>query len=145
MDRHGVGDWRFDFDRAKRRLGCCHYGTRTITLSRPLTQLNTVDVVRDTLLHEIAHALAPGAGHGPRWKRTAAQLGAVPRSCASADSVTLPPAPFALVCDGCQTRLERYRRPRRRYVCRSCFERHRRGAGPRPAPLRVVTTRVDGR
>jgi predicted SprT family Zn-dependent metalloprotease len=141
MTRHGVGDWAFAFDRAKRRLGCCHYATRTLTLSAPLTRLNPFDVVRDTILHEIAHALTPGAGHGRRWKAMAAQLGAAPRSCASAADVTLPPAPFALVCDGCQARLPRYRRPRRRYVCRACFERHRRGAGPRPQPLRVEPTR----
>jgi predicted SprT family Zn-dependent metalloprotease len=137
MTQHGVGDWRFAFDRAKRRLGCCHYATRTLTLSAPLAWLNAPDVVHDTILHEIAHALTPGAGHGARWKAAAARLGAVPRSCASAADVALPPAPYALVCDGCQARLPRYRRPRRRYVCRSCFERHRRGAGPRPQPLRV--------
>jgi predicted SprT family Zn-dependent metalloprotease len=141
MTRHGLDEWRFAFDRAKRRLGCCHYDRRTITLSGPLTRLNAEAVVRDTVLHEIAHALTPGAGHGPRWKRAAAAIGAAPRSCASADAVALPPAPFALVCDGCGARLPRYRRPRRRYACRGCSERHARGLGPRPAPLRVVEAR----
>jgi predicted SprT family Zn-dependent metalloprotease len=143
MRRHGVGDWTFAFDRAKRRLGCCHYGSRSITLSAPLTRLNDTGVIRDTLLHEIAHALTPGAGHGPSWKRAAAALGAAPRPCASAADVALPPAPYTLLCDGCGARLARYRRPRRRYVCRRCFERHQRGAGPKPSPLRVLPSRTD--
>lgn len=141
---HRLDGWRFRFDHAKRRLGCCHYGRRTISLSLPLVRLNDEAVVRDTLLHEIAHALTPGAGHGPAWRRQAAALGAVPRRCADADEVALPPAPFALVCDGCGARLPRYRRPRRALVCRSCWDRHARGAGPRPAALRVVAQAVAG-
>jgi predicted SprT family Zn-dependent metalloprotease len=138
MDRHGLDAWHFRFDHARRRLGCCHYDSRTISLSRHLVRLNPVDVVRDTILHEIAHAQTPGAKHGPAWRARAAALGAAPRACASADAVTLPPAPYALVCDACGARIARYRRPRRRYVCRRCWQRHVAGRGPRPAPLRVV-------
>ncbi len=138
MQHHGVGDWGFAFDRAKRRLGSCRYAQRTLTLSGPLTRLNDEAVVRDTILHEIAHALTPGAGHGPRWRAAASRLGAAPTPCVAAHTVAVPPAPYALVCDGCGARLPRYRRPRRRFVCRACFERHRRGLGPRPQPLRVV-------
>ncbi len=140
MHRHGVGDWGFAFDRAKRRLGSCRYAQRTLTLSAPLTRLNDEAVVRDTILHEIAHARTPGAAHGPRWRAEARRLGAAPRPCVAAGEVSVPPAPYALVCDGCGARLPRYRRPRRRFVCRSCFQQHQRGLGPRPQPLRVVDT-----
>jgi len=138
MQRHGVGDWGFRFDHARRRLGCCHYGSRTLSLSRPLTLLNPEAVVRDTILHEIAHALTPGAGHGAAWRVRAAALGARPRACADAADVAMPPAPYALVCGHCGARLARYRRPRRRYVCRPCWQRHVAGLGPRPDALRLV-------
>ena len=138
LQRHGLEGWRFRYDRARRRLGCCHYGERTISLSRPLTLLNPESVVTDTILHEIAHALTPGAGHGPAWRARAAALGARPRACATVGEVALPPAPYALVCDGCGQRIDRYRRPRRRYVCRRCWRRHLDGRGPRPAPLRCA-------
>ena len=37
--------------------------------------------IRDTVLHEIAHAIAgPEAGHGPLWKATARRIGATPRA-----------------------------------------------------------------
>jgi len=45
----------------------------------------------DTILHEIAHALAgPAAKHGPAWKAIARRLGATPKSCApESDEVRL--------------------------------------------------------
>jgi hypothetical protein len=67
MDRHGLTSWHFEFDNAKGRFGSCNYRTRTISVSRHLTELNTWDHVANTVLHEIAHALAgKRAGHG-RW------------------------------------------------------------------------------
>ena len=37
--------------------------------------------IRDTVLHEIAHALVgPEARHGPEWKAIAKRLGATPRA-----------------------------------------------------------------
>ena len=69
MDYHCLGTWVFRFDRAIRRFGCCNWTTRTISLSAVLTRSNTDEQIRDTILHEIAHALAgPRAGHGKLWK-----------------------------------------------------------------------------
>ena len=73
MRQHGLADlgWRFRFDHARRRFGSCKYREKAITLSRPLTLLNGEAEVRDTVLHEIAHALCPGDGHGPLSDRRA--------------------------------------------------------------------------
>ena len=69
MTRHGLAGWSFEFDHARRRFGRCDYTHRRITLSKPLTFLNPIEEVRDTLLHEIAHALAgERAGHGAKWR-----------------------------------------------------------------------------
>ena len=51
-----AGRWTFLFDRAIRRFGNCNYTKRQISLSAKLTLLNDEPVVRETLLHEIAHA-----------------------------------------------------------------------------------------
>jgi len=76
MTRHGLAGWRFELDRAKRRAGICRHQQRTIGLSAPLTRLHPEAEVRDTILHEIAHALAgPRAGHGPAWVATALRIG----------------------------------------------------------------------
>lgn len=137
LQEHGLEGWTFRFDHARRRLGACHYGERRISLSKPLTLLNPEAVVRDTLLHEIAHALTPGAKHGPSWRAMARRLGAEPRATARYGSVATPAAPYELVCDHCSERIPRYRRPRGRYVCRRCMARYRSGDGPRPTALRL--------
>lgn len=75
---HLDDSWSFDYDRAKTRAGMCDYARRRITVSRYLTAMEPEEQVRQTLLHELGHALAgPGAGHGPEWRRIAAELGYV--------------------------------------------------------------------
>lgn len=70
--------WSFGFDAAKKRAGACDYAKRRITLSRYLAELHEDDDVHQTLLHEVAHAMAGHeAGHGPEWRRIAREIGYV--------------------------------------------------------------------
>ena len=83
MDRHGLADWGLRFTCARTKLGECRPGRKLISLSRMHAVNGPAALVTDTILHEIAHALAgPGAGHGPAWKVIARRLGATPKSCA---------------------------------------------------------------
>ena len=62
MREHRVPrEWSFGFDRSKVRFGKCDYRRKRISLSSHLVDLNDEYSVRDTILHEIAHALAPAA------------------------------------------------------------------------------------
>ena len=81
MDEHGLDTWTFAFLEAERRLGDCNHRDRVIRLGRSHA-LDAEDAeIRDTILHEIAHALAgPEARHGPEWKATARRIGATPRA-----------------------------------------------------------------
>lgn len=73
---HLDSSWTFAFDNAKRRAGACDYTRKRITVSRYLAARYDDETNRQTLLHEIAHALAGArAGHGAAWKRTALALG----------------------------------------------------------------------
>lgn len=123
MNQHGLGDWSFAFDHARRRFGRCDYTHRRITLSRPLTFLNPLEEVRDTILHEIAHALAPGDHHGPRWRAMCLRIGARPARCYSDERVIAPPrkaAAYLMGCPACNWWVQRHRATRRRYVCKRC-------------------------
>jgi predicted SprT family Zn-dependent metalloprotease len=78
-NRHG---WTFGTDRAKSRLGACHFRTKRITLSASYLATADLAAIRNTVLHEVAHAIAgPAAGHGPVWKRIARQIGCNAERC----------------------------------------------------------------
>jgi predicted SprT family Zn-dependent metalloprotease len=125
MQQHGLRDWQFRFDHARRRFGSCRYRSKLITLSKPLTFLNSEEQVRDTILHEIAHALTPGDGHGWRWKAACRKLGADPKRCYDEEEVVAPPrrvARYQMGCARCDWWVDRHRLSRRNLVCRQCRE-----------------------
>ena len=81
MDAHGLDEWTFAFLEAERRLGDCNFEERVIRIGRTHALDAGEAEIRDTILHEIAHALAgPEARHGPRWKAVARRIGATPRA-----------------------------------------------------------------
>lgn len=127
MQDHGLDDWRFSFDRAVRRFGECRYDIKMITLSKKLVELNSEDAVRNTLLHEIAHALAGhAAGHGMEWQRIAKSIGSDGKRLHTAAT---PPSRYVGVCPNCHHILHRNRKPSRgRFVsCASCCNRYNGG------------------
>lgn len=124
MDKHGLKDWMFEFDRAVRRAGCCKHRIKTITLSIHYVTRNNENIadIKDTILHEIAHALAGhGAGHGPKWKAMCVKIGARPIRCYDSNKVDMPKGQYVAKCGGCSKLFHKHRRPRRsRYFCRKC-------------------------
>ena len=83
LKQHGLAGWSLRFNSSRKNLGQCRYRQKLILLSRSHAVEGTQREVTDTILHEIAHALAgPAAGHGSKWKAIARRLGATPRSCA---------------------------------------------------------------
>lgn len=123
MRQHGLSGWMFCFDHARRRFGSCKPGRKQITLSRHLTFLNSPEQVRDTLLHEIAHALTPGDGHGSRWKAKCREIGANPKRCYDDTEVVSPPrrlGAYVVSCTTCGWSVSRHRASARKLICRKC-------------------------
>ena len=122
----GLTGWSYATDRATRRLGCCRVRQRRITLSRYFLAYyleRDAELVRRTVLHELAHALAwehhRGRGHGWAWKRFCAELG-IPDEratvrCEDFAPARLPRSPrYALVHDETGEVFRTYvKRPRR--------------------------------
>jgi len=120
MDAFGLTDWSFAFDDAKRRLGACHHSRQMITMSRHFVDRNRPSEIRDTLLHEVAHALVGhGRGHGPIWKAMARRVGCRPERCARAE---MPAGRWRAECPGCMRSFTRHQRPKKMtgWYCRAC-------------------------
>lgn len=78
MQENGLitAGWRFEFDNARRRGGQCRHTHQAISLSRYLAPSWSDIEVRNTILHEIAHAVVgPGHGHDTVWRRKFLALG----------------------------------------------------------------------
>lgn len=69
-------NWQFGFDSAKRRAGLCNYTNKTITISRYLADIHTIDESMQVVLHEVAHAMCgKREGHNKKWLTTAKAIG----------------------------------------------------------------------
>lgn len=120
MTQHGLLNWRFDFNRRKGSMGLCVHSRRTIELSIHFVERNPTAEIRDTVLHEIAHALVGAKhGHDEVWKRKCQEIGARPERCGIAD---MPKGKWQARCDGCSTSFHRHRKPvrTRGWFCRTC-------------------------
>jgi predicted SprT family Zn-dependent metalloprotease len=121
MEKHGLRGWTFGWANTKRRLGACKYRVKRIEISKFYALHNPLEKVFDTLLHEIAHALAgPKARHGPVWKAVALRIGATPRACDTSHETIVTPGDWQAICSACQKTFHRYRRPQsvNGYRCR---------------------------
>ncbi|MFO0919494.1 MAG: SprT-like domain-containing protein [Planctomycetaceae bacterium] len=112
LRKHGLHDWTFGWAKTKRRLGVCKYRLKRIEIAQFYALHNSWEKVGDTLLHEIAHALAgPAARHGPKWKAVALRIGATPRACDTSQDTIVTPGDWQATCPACRKSYHRYRRP----------------------------------
>ena len=121
LREHGLVGWTFALSNTKRRLGACKYRPKRIEIAEFHARNNPPETVLDTLLHEIAHAVAgPTAKHGPAWKAVAVRLGATPLACDNSPETVQTPGDWQATCPACARTYHRYRRPMSRagYRCR---------------------------
>jgi len=123
MDAHGLTDWRLVFDSAVRRAGVTRFDRKVISLSGPLmrkyAEAGAHDQVHDTVLHEIAHALAgPRYGHDATWRAIARRIGASGLRTVAPDAPTIE-TDWVGTCPVGHT-LRRHRRPAGIRSCARC-------------------------
>ena len=116
-----TGQWGFKWTNKKRALGTCHYSERRISLSQFFVPHLDVDEVKDTILHEIAHAIVGGKhGHDYVWKRKASELGCNPDRTADVKiPVNKMGYKYIAECPVCHKKHGHARKSRREYSC-SC-------------------------
>jgi len=113
--------WIFAWNNRKTEFGNCSYSSKTIALSRPLTETNTEEEVLDTILHEIAHAIVgPGMGHGSIWQLTAKGLGSNGLRTSKRARVSKPVKGICLKCEKVVAEAHRMGSRMRRSFHRAC-------------------------
>lgn len=118
MNYHRLESWSFEMRPMKSWFGFCFAKKQIIALSSLLTELNEESEVINTILHEIAHALAPRkAWHNHQWRTIAKAIGCTGRRCYGAD-VIKPPKAYMGTCPKCARIIEAHRR--RRISCGRC-------------------------
>lgn len=123
MYQHGLiaENWRFSWDRAKKRLGCCKYREREISMSKLLTPGQTLAQIQNTILHEIAHALVGHKhGHDHVWQAKAIEIGCDGKRCGTVDPESRPAYTWYSTCDDCGHRVGMHRAPGRVRSCGKC-------------------------
>lgn len=122
MNDHGLIEkgWYFSWDRAKKRMGCCNYSLKQITMSRILTPSRPMHEIKNTILHEIAHALVGHShGHNEVWRAKAIEIGCTGDRC-SANSGERPEFTWYSICDHCDNHVGMHRAPGRVRSCGKC-------------------------
>lgn len=123
----------FGWSNRRGAAGDYNYRTRTIRLSKPFVEINQREIVENTILHEIAHAIGtPEDGHGPNWKRNARRVGAIPVSCVNQTGLeaALPAGKFQATCSTCQEVYNRHRWTKNmngKLACTLCCRKHNGG------------------
>jgi predicted SprT family Zn-dependent metalloprotease len=133
MKHHGLikgldTDWRFEFMERRTALGLCRYGPKIISLSWIYAKEATEEEVRDTILHEIAHALAGhSAGHGFLWRVKCIQIGANPERCKDVSDFELLKGNIEGTCLDCSKKYHRHKVTKnvreKKFRCPDCFRR----------------------
>jgi predicted SprT family Zn-dependent metalloprotease len=124
---HGLPGWSFAFNRSKTNMGLCRYGPRVIELSIHFVERNGEEVVRETLLHEVAHALVgPGHGHDRVWRETCLRIGGKPERLSY--EVNMPDGCWQARCGCCGRLHHKHRKPKHMRGWSCCYCGRERGA-----------------
>jgi len=114
---HRLKKWTFAFDHSTRRAGCCNYRDKCISISFNLARNASDADIRDTILHEIAHALVGKKhNHDVVWKAKAKEIGC---SGERTHRLVFSPPRYHVSCENkCWKQTAERRTPR--LICRTC-------------------------
>jgi len=117
LAQHHLSLWSFRFDNGRKRAGSCQFGAQVISLSYEFAKHAPAEEIRDTLLHEIAHALVGKAHHHDDvWRTQAIALGCSGKRC---HELQFTPPRYIVQCErGCWVMTAERRR--RNVLCRRC-------------------------
>src|SRR5689334_12163280 len=83
LDELNLSDWKYKLTTDMSGVvGLCDGRNKTIVLNALAIDQHPESEIKDTINHEIAHALTPNDNtHGIEWQQKAIELGATPKPC----------------------------------------------------------------
>ena len=126
MDDHGLESWSVEINpRLRTTFGRCNHNRQLIDINWYHCTRSEADTIRDTILHEIAHALVGRRqGHNHVWRAKAIEIGCSGSRTGKWEDDVLPTTitarPWAMVCPAHGVVAKRKRKPRARYTCKEC-------------------------
>lgn len=125
--------WTATLNYRKRAFGVCNYGKRQIELSAHLIPVMTENAIKDTIIHEIAHALTRGHKHDNVWRSKCIELGGNGERVGGSDKyeggktgqdvIQQKLAKYTMVCPCCGKKVYKNRKPANKISCGICFPR----------------------
>ena len=123
IEKHDLyEEWTFRWNNRKNSFGLCNYTKKTIELSNYMVDCGeSVESMKRTVLHEIAHALTPGTGHGPEWKAQMRAFGLEPNRQREGNGAKIT-YKWYRVCPTCGSKEGYHRKPtsKKRISCAVC-------------------------
>lgn len=117
IKEHRLRRWKFKFDHSVRRAGCCDYRKKQISISINLALTASDEDIRDTLLHEIAHALVGKKhNHDAIWKAKAKEIGCTGERT---HKLQLTPPRYRVTCEN-KCWESTAERKNSRLICKKC-------------------------
>ncbi len=119
MIKHNLFNWDFAYHNKKSSFGTCNYTRKTIYLSAQTTPYMDELAVKNTILHEIAHAIV-GVEHGHDWvwRKKAIEIGCDGKTAHNYESVIQNMRyKYIAHCPKCNKEYGINRRKKRRSSC----------------------------
>ena len=121
MSQHNLTEWSFKFDNAKRRFGSCDSRLKEITLSKHLVLINDENRVKNTILHEIAHALVGCKHHHDNvWKQKALEIGCNGNRCYNSKDTVRVEGTYQAACSICGHIFHSFKLRKKQSSCGLC-------------------------
>ena len=122
--------WSVTLNKRKRSFGVCNYTRTQIQLSSILVPVMTDEAIKNTIVHEIAHALCPKHHHDHVWQAKCIELGGNGQRVGGAEkykdgfdglkTVQEKLAKYTLSCPCCGKTSHKNRKPVRESSCGIC-------------------------
>lgn len=123
LKAHGLKGWKVLFERSLHRAGSCRYERKEIVFSVHFMETSSPEERRNTITHEVAHALAGShAGHGERWAAIHRELGGTANVKGLMPQALATHEYFLWVgeCSNCAYRTGLEEAPDGVWICRAC-------------------------